>query len=68
MKRLMISATVGIALIAAASTILWSHSASTKRTEVTISPHQLHAATGTSQLPTQQMEDMSLVYTNKTGQ
>jgi hypothetical protein len=65
MKRLMISGFAAIALLAAATTMLWSYSPSRARPAASagIMPLQeLHTAAGLSKLPIEEFEDMSLVY------
>jgi hypothetical protein len=65
MKRLMISGFAAIALLAAATTMLWSHSPSRARplAAAGMMPLQeLHTAAGASKLPIEEFEDMSLVY------
>jgi hypothetical protein len=65
MKRLMISGLAAVALLAAATTMLRSHSPSTDRAagaaDVT-SMQQSRIATGADKLPTENFEDMSLVF------
>jgi len=65
MKRLMISGLAAVALLAAATTMLRSHSASTDRSVGTsgmASLQQSRIATGSNKLPTENFEDMSLVF------
>ena len=65
MKRLMISAIAAVAFLAAATTMLWSHSPSVDRTvgfANTASLQQPRAAVEANKLPTEEYEDMSLVY------
>jgi hypothetical protein len=62
MKRLMISAFAAVALIAAATTVLRSRSPSTDRAAGMMSLQELHAAAGLNELPIEDFEDMSLVY------
>jgi len=65
MKRLMISTFATIALLAAATTMLQSHSTATSRPSVTagmVSLQELHAAAGADKLPIEEFEDQSLVY------
>jgi hypothetical protein len=65
MKRLMISAFATIALLAAATTMLLSHSAATSRPFVTadvMSLQDLQKAVDVNKLPIQEFEDMSLVF------
>jgi hypothetical protein len=65
MKRLMISALAAIALLAAttATAMLWSPSTNLSAgTAAMPSLHELHTAAGANKLPTEDFEDMSLVY------
>jgi len=65
MKRLMISGLAAVALLAAATTMLRSHSASTDRSVRAAdmgSLPQSRIATGSNKLPTENFEDMSLVF------
>jgi len=65
MKRLMISGFAAVALLAAATTMLWSHTSSTDRTvgsAGTASLQGLHTPAGVNRLPIEDFEDMSLVY------
>jgi Spy/CpxP family protein refolding chaperone len=71
MKRLMISTFATIALLAAATTMLLSHSAATatNRPFVTgdaMSLQDLQKAVDVNKLPVQEFEDMSLVYSTTT--
>ena len=61
MKRLMISGLAAVALLAAATTMLRSHSPSTDR-PAAASLQQSGIAAGASTLPVENFEDMSLVY------
>jgi hypothetical protein len=65
MKLLMISAVMALALMATATTMLRSHSPSTDRTAGMMSLQELHSSAGVSKLPTEEYDDMSLVYSNK---
>ena len=69
MKRLIISAFAAVALLAAATTMLWSHSPSVDGpvgpTGMT-SLQEHHAAVVVSKLPIEDFEDMSLVYSTAT--
>ncbi len=68
-KRWMISAFAAIALLAAATTMLQSHSPATNRASVTagmMSLQELHAAAGVNKLPIEEFEDQSLVYSTTT--
>ena len=65
MKRLMISGLAAVALLAAATTMLRSHSPSTDRSVGAAdmaSLRQSRIATGSNKLPTENFEDMSLVF------
>jgi hypothetical protein len=66
MKRLMISALAAAALIAAATTVLRSHSPSTDRAAGMMSLQELHTAAGLNKLPVEDFEDMSLIYSTAT--
>ena len=61
MKRLAISAFAIVAFLAAATTMLWSHSASTNRPVAAANMMSSQAA-GVNKLPIEEVEDMSLVY------
>ena len=69
MKRLIISAFAAVALLATATTMLWSRSPSVDRpvgpTGMT-SLQEHHAAVVVSKLPIEDFEDMSLVYSTAT--
>jgi hypothetical protein len=65
MKRQMISAFAIVALLAAATTALRSHSSATSFAAGTagmMSVQELHAAAGIKNLPIEDFEDQSLVY------
>jgi hypothetical protein len=65
MKRLMISAFAAFALIAAATTMLRSHTPSTDHPvgfSDAMSLQQLHSAPGVNKLPNEEFEDQSLVF------
>jgi LPS O-antigen subunit length determinant protein (WzzB/FepE family) len=65
MKRLIISAFAAFALIAAATTMLRSHTAATDRavgSADAMSLQQLHSAPGVNKLPIEEYEDQSLVF------
>jgi hypothetical protein len=64
MKRLMISGFAAIALLAAATTMLWSHSASTNRPVVAANMASSQAAAGVNKLPIEEFEDMSFVFSS----
>jgi hypothetical protein len=69
MKRLMISTFATIALLAAATTIWQSHSAATSRPSVTarmMSLQDLQKAVDVNQVPIEEFEDLSLVYSTTT--
>jgi hypothetical protein len=65
MKRLMISAFAAFAMIAAATTMLRSHTAVTDHAagfSDAMSLQQLHSAPGVNKLPIEEYEDQSLVF------
>ena len=65
MKRLMISGLAAVALLAAATTMLRSHSSSTDRpagTADVTSLQQSPIPAGSNKLPIENFEDMSLVF------
>ena len=65
MKRLIISGLAAVALLAAATTMLRSHSPSTDRAAGAVdvtSLQQSRIAAGVNKLPVENFEDMSLVY------
>jgi hypothetical protein len=62
MKRLMISATAAIALLAAATGMLRSHSSSAGRPAGMMSLQELHKTTDVNKLPIEDVDDQSLVY------
>ena len=65
MKRLLISATIGIALFAAATTALRPHSVSNVRAASSAAMPPVQDLQGdTSKLPIEVFEDRSLVYPN----
>ena len=69
MKRLMISTFAAVALLAAATTMLWSRSPSIPRPVGPASMtsfQELHSAAGVSKLPIEDFEDLSLVYSTVT--
>lgn len=69
MNRLIISAFAAVALLAAATTILWSHSPSIARPVKPagmMSLQELHTAAGVNKLPIEDFEDQSLVYSTAT--
>jgi hypothetical protein len=62
MKRQMISAIAAIALLAAATSILRSHSPSATRPAGMMSLQELHTTTDVNKLPIEDVDDQSLVY------
>ena len=65
MKHLMISAVAAVVLFAAATTLLRSHTPATGRGagfSDAMSLQQLHRAPGVNELPTEDFEDHSLVF------
>ncbi len=66
MKQLMISAFAAIALIAAATTLLRSHSPSAVSAAGMMSVQEPNTAAGVNKLPIENFEDMSLVYSTAT--
>jgi hypothetical protein len=69
MKRTTISAFAVVLLLVAATTMLRSHSLSAARTAGAAgmpSLQELHTAAGVNKLPSEDIEDMSLVYSNPT--
>lgn len=62
MKRLMISAVAAIALLAAATSMLRSHSPSVGRPAGMMSLQELHKTTDVNKLPIEEIDDQSLVY------
>lgn len=60
MMRLVISGFVAIAVLAAATTVLWSHSST--RHAVAAEKTSSQTAAGAKILPIEEFEDMSLVY------
>lgn len=67
MKRLMTSAIIAIALVAAATNMLRSHSPSAGRPAGMMSLQELHTTTDVNKLPIEEVDDQSLVY-SKTRQ
>jgi hypothetical protein len=65
MKRLMISGFAAVALLAVATTMLWSRSPSMGHP---VEPaglmtlHEMHSGAGVNKLPIEEFEDQSLVY------
>ena len=68
MKRLMISGLAAVALLTAATTILWSHASSNARPvpASAMTSQDPHTAAPISKLPIEEFEDMSLVYSSVT--
>jgi len=62
MTRLIISTFAAVALIAAATTVLRSHSPLAVRAAGMPSLQEFHSAAGVNKLPIEEFEDMSLVY------
>jgi hypothetical protein len=65
MKRLIISAFAAIALFAAATTMLRSHTPAAGRaagSSDAMSVQQLHSAPGVNKLPIEEFDDQSLVF------
>ena len=69
MKRLMISAFAAVALLAVATTMLWSHSPSNTRHAISadaMSLQEIHNAANVNQLPIEDLDDQSLVFSKTT--
>ena len=66
MKRLMISGFAAVALLAAATTMLWSHAPSIDRPVAPAAMMPSQAVAGVNTLPIEEFEDMSLVYSTVT--
>ena len=67
MKRLVISAFTAVALLAAATTMLRSHSPSSDRVAEAVGMptlQQLQSSADAKKLPAEEFEDQSLVYSN----
>jgi hypothetical protein len=62
MKRLIISAISAIALLAAATSMLRSHSPSAARPTGMMSLQELHTTTDVNKLPIEDVDDQSLVF------
>jgi hypothetical protein len=62
MKRLLISGFAAIAVVAAATSMLRSHSASADHPVIAADMTSRQAASGVNKLPIEEFEDMSLVY------
>jgi hypothetical protein len=66
MTRLIISIFASVCLIAAATTVLRSHSPLAVRAAGMTSLQERHSAAGVNKLPIEEFEDMSLVYSTAT--
>ena len=69
MKRLINSAFAAVAFLAAATTMLWSHSSSINRPVESagmMSLQELHNTAGVNKLPIENFEDQSLVFSTET--
>ena len=69
MKRLMISALAAVALLAAATTMLWSHSLSNAPPVMTadaMSLQEIHNAANVNKLPIEDFDDQTLVFSKTT--
>ena len=66
MKQLMISALIAIAQLAAATTMIRSHSPSAGRPAGMMSLQELHTTTDVNKLPIEDVDDQSLVYSKTT--
>jgi hypothetical protein len=66
MTRLIIPAFAAVSLIAAATTVLRSHSLLAVRAAGMTSLQERHSAAGAIKLPIEDFEDMSLVYSTAT--
>jgi hypothetical protein len=66
MTRLIISTFAAVSLIAAATTVLRSHSSLAVRAADMTSLQERHSAAGANKLPIEDFEDMSLVYSRAT--
>ena len=64
MIRLMISGFVAVAVLAVATTMLWSHSSANH--SVAVEKTLSQAVAGVNKLPIEEFEDMSLVYSTVT--
>jgi hypothetical protein len=63
MKRLMIPAFAAVALFAAVTAMLWSHSTKLSAgTAAMPSLQELHTVAGVNKLPNQEIEDQSLIF------
>lgn len=62
MKRVLVSGFAAIALLAAATTMLRSHSASTDHSVTVAKMSSVQPAGAANKLPIEEFEDMSLVY------
>ena len=66
MKRLMISGLTAVALLAVATTMLWSHTPSIGRSAGMATLQEPRTPAGVNKLPIEDFEDMSLVYSTAT--
>ena len=65
MKLLIISGFAAVALLAAATTMLRSHSPSINHAVATTGTTSPQAVAGANKLPSEEFEDMSMVYSTK---
>jgi len=65
MNQLMMSVVVAVVLVATAATVLRSHPPSTGQTVGAASSRAPQTPAGANRLPTEEYEDMSLVYSSK---
>ena len=65
MNHLLMSVVVGVALVAVAATMLRSHTPSTGHTVGAVSSKASPTSAGARKLPTEEYEDMSLVFSSK---
>jgi hypothetical protein len=65
MNHLMMSVVVAVVLVATAATVLRSHAPSTGHTVGVVSSKAPPTPAGASKLPTEEYEDMSLIYSSK---
>jgi hypothetical protein len=71
MKRLIVFTIAALVLFTAATTLLWSHSLSTARsngTADTMSLQELYKAAAMKNLPIEDFEDQSLVFSGRAKQ
>lgn len=64
MQRLMISGFAAVAVLAVATSMLWSHSASTHHSVAAANMMSPQATASGNKLPVEEFEDMSLVYSS----